>query len=1164
MSSAVNYVSSCSRAFSLRAAQLSNSCTSPKAPYFNGYCYTLSPTNPTLADPITRFGLSFRYIHTHRKLESAPDASGRSPQLVPQEPGTPLPWLTPEYWRELRLQSSLNKAFVDRRADEERANTGSSKSTFASAAKNGETTDGAQRSQIGVSGIQLDDSCDDYGYDAPGQTGTESTLRSTPLSSANRDGLDIDRPDPVQDSTANTRANPRRQAKRLKRTNPWGYAPDLTSTEYLILSIHMTYGRKNRHWACEEIDDFQLKYSQAAMNHYKDFHRITLQEIVADYIRAVNPRLDRFGVQCKELLDPSPQHFTRYSKKLRWLHEDLELVFSETNIDKLASRGYSAADVVTWAWVLNSETPYEACLRILLADTDQYSAQSSPSGRVPPFIPLLILRQGLDVRTFKLLLHYSLDLLTGQYVRLPNNLAQDTTTKRISNEKIAFGTSKPLINFEMCLTFVIRLLHHARQLWPEAQLAIIQAFAFYLNTLGKSRPKYQRSKDKLHALLVDRCNTVLRLLSLPSRREPFLSVSFQQRAQLELLRAMAAFQPAIPVTKRGYQSLIAVQLAHRKTDAERQSAELKAPSWPPWKEDKIGYDVDRGLQGRKSRAMRVLVQKLEAGYSSSAWDTMSRILAGWDTDGSPTIQTRSFGLSRPEILGRFPAHSDHYKLWEARIRATRTVRESWACFLSYQEKGLRPHGAIYAAMAEKLINRDRNSSSDYNSTALPGDGIEVFPEPLSARDLIYVPSEPPTLNQLLHMMLSQSIRPRGRLLALLLRHAPTFHAGLEYLCCSDLTDEQLGALCTDWGSDFRHPNWLKTGLNELSDLLVASFVKFLCRFDNKTYFVLLQLTLPPPDLFPLQLEGKRTLEPLVHQMREERPLPSGGHRRALPHVIDLLRARASQPPQAWIYILSAVIERSPHRSRAYAKPVVAWFTAQLLMRWMDQRQIDTGLDGFNLLCRAFSRVLMVLKYRTAVAQGLEIVSRMALTGQLSLHGLVLPRLEDVVPTGLNFLKQQFDKCVLGDPQLSQIFEHSSSSLQLVTDSQVTLPPLFHVPSPADLHLFVRTLGIAEDSDGLLSLLRWMRQHELTLKEMYDQLLNGDRMMRRVIVAFRVFLEGPRKERRTSEQQEDGDHTSSTRLESSDSHLQEAYQIITSSQVWGSWPTDDEFQKYLAR
>ncbi|OJK05145.1 hypothetical protein ASPACDRAFT_1852092 [Aspergillus aculeatus ATCC 16872] len=1164
MSSVVNYVSSCSRAFSLRAAQLPNSCTSPKAPTYNGYRCTLPPTNPTLACPIPRCGLSVRYIHTHRKLGSKPDAFDQSSQSVPQEPGTPLPWLNPRFWRELRLQSSLNRAFVDRRADDERANTDSSRSTVANAAKNGETTHGTQRSQRGASGIRKDDSCEDYGYDAPGQTGTESTLRSTPLSSANRDGLDIDRPDTVQDSTTNTRANPHRQAKRLKRSNPWGYAPDLTSTEYLILSIHKAHDPENRHWACEEIDDLQLEYSQAAMVHYKGFHRITLQEIVADYIRKVSPLLDRFGVQCKELLDPGPQHFLQYSKKLKGLHEELERVFCEANIEKLASRGYAAADVVKWAWVLKSETPYEACLRILLADTDQYSAQSSPSGRVPPFIALLILRQGLDVRTFRLLLHYSLDLLTGQYVRLPNNLSQDTTTKRISNEKIVFGKTKPLINFEMCSTFVIRLLHHARQLWPEAQLAIIQAFAFYLNTLEKSRPKYKRSEDKLHALLVDRCNTVLRLLSLPSRREPFLSVSFQQRAQLELLRAMAAFQPALPVTKRGYQSLVAVQLAHRKTEAERQSAELKAPSWPPWKENKLGYDVDRGLQGRKSRAMRVLVQKLEAGYSSSAWDNMSRILAGWDTDGSPTIQTRSFGLSRPEILGRFPAHSDHYKLWEARIRATRTVREAWACFLSYQEKGLRPHGAIYAAMAEKLIQRDRTSSSDDNSMALPGDGLEVFPEPLSARDLIYVPSEPPTLNNLLHMMLSQSIRPSGRFLALLLRHAPTFHAGLEYLCCSNLTDEQLGALCIDWGSDFRHPNWLKTGLNELSDFLVASFVKFLCSFGSRTYLPLLQPTLPPSDLFPLRLEGKRMLEPLVYQMRKERPVPSGGHRRALPHVIDLLRARASQPPQAWIHVLSAVIERSPHGSSAPAKPVAAWFKAQLLMRWMDHRQIDTGLEGFNILCQAFSRVLMIRKYHAVMEEGLDFVSKMALSGQLGLHGLVLPRPEDVVSNGLNFLKQQFDKCVLGDPQLSSLLEHSSSSIQLATDSQVTLPPMFHVPSPAVLHLFVRTLGIAEDSDGLLSLLRWMKQHELTLKEKYDQLLNGDRMMRRVIVAFRVFLEGSRKGRRTSVQQEDGDHIDSTRLELSDSHLQEAYEIITSSQVWGSWPTDEEFKKYIAQ
>ncbi|PYH45431.1 uncharacterized protein BP01DRAFT_391600 [Aspergillus saccharolyticus JOP 1030-1] len=1159
MSSVAKYVSSCSRASSLRAAQLPIHCTWLKAPYYSGhghYSPSHSYSSP-LASSIHRSGLSVRYIQTPSHSEAAP-ASAQSPQSVPEDPRPiqPWPWLETAYWRELRRHSPLSRCFKDGRVVEEKVDASSSKSTVASAATTQETTKKAELPEERKWGNIFGDSVEDSEEDgATAHSQSERALRSTPTASLDRDPWDES--DTDRHSPNNTRANPRRNS---------GTKLKLTPTEYLLVMLYKRLKHKDSetgHWITEGTDKKLLNASQNTIDHFKHFHRLSLQEIVADYIERVDPLLDSWG---SKLFDPSPKLAERYSFKHKLLRQHLEYIFSEESIEYLTQRGYTAADVVTWAWVLKSKTPYDACLRMLLVSSDQSSAQGSR--RVPSFIPLLLLRQSLESRTFKLLLHYSLDLLTGRTSQLPSSLSSDKETTNTLEEKEDHYAMEPPLDMNPASTLVVRLLHHARELWPQAQLTIAQAFAFYLSTVPASRITADGSRPRL----VEICNTILRVLSIPCRYEPFISVSIQQRAQIELLRAMARHQPALPVTKRGYQSLVAIQVAHKKTEAERQSAELKAASWPPWKEDKMGYDVDRGLEGMRSRAMRVLTQQLEAGFSPSAWENMCRILAGWDTDGSPTIQTRSLVLAQPVTMQRFPADSDHYKLWEARIRATRTVREAWACFLSYQEHGLRPHGAIFAAMAEKLIHRQRtmfHKNSEYLSTALPGDGLEVFPEPVSARDWIYVPSEPPGLKHLLNMMLSQGVRPNGRFLALLLRRAPNFYTGLDYLFCSDLTDEQLGVLCTVHGRNPYRPRWYKKTLKELPGYLVDAFVAFLCRFSHVHHLPEIQPSgpvTPALDQFPLQLDsGSPHPSPLTRSLTPVRMDRFFHHHKALPHAIDLLRERDSQPPQAWIHVLSTIVDyaggANKARVRRHPRRIVAWFRAQSLMRWLEERQIDTGLAGFHALCRAFSRVgVAVARNPDAVHEALEITRQMASLGHLTLLESAPPQLETIIPNGLKYMKRQFYVCVLGDSQAISLVEHRLSAVQHATGSQVTLPPLLHVPTPAVLHAFARTLGLVEDWDGLMSLLRWMRQYELDLKDKYDQLLNGSRIMRKVLIAIRMFLEEhaakqPKfKKHRWEVQQQDG-------VNWPDLFLQEAYDIISTSEVWGSWPSDEEVESY---
>ncbi|KNG86089.1 hypothetical protein ANOM_006249 [Aspergillus nomiae NRRL 13137] len=747
--------------------------------------------------------------------------------------------------------------------------------------------------------------------------------------------------------------------------------------------------------------------------------------------------------------------------------------------------------------------------------------------------------------------------------------------------------AKPLIDPNTCATFVVRLLHHARQLWPQAQLPIVRTFAFYLTLLEPEGAGTMASATPRNVqVLAGKCNTFLRLLSLPCRQGPFTSASIQQQAQFELLRAMARNQPVLPVTRRGYQAIIAVQLAHKKTLAERQSAELKAPSWPPWKEEKLGLDSQRGIEGLRSRAMRVMSQMKEAGYAHSRWEEVSSIFAGWDTDKSPTIQTRTLARQPWRLRGRV-GNAGHHAIWEARIRATRTVREAWACFLSYRDQGLPPRGSIYTAMAEKLIYR-RNalySNFDQTSHALPGDALETFPEPLSARDLIYVHTEPPTLDELLTQMLSDGIRPQARFLSLLLRHAPSFRSGLEYLSCSDLSNEQIRALCTVWAHKSVYDEQSRKVVNELPAHLFSAFVYFLCKFSTFGELSARHAR----DAFPIILGSSQMAQGETSTLFSQDEYLGNGkeyrHPKTLAHAIELLRVRHPGSPQAWVFVLSAlnkdrVTSRFPNMNRNIQR-VIAWHEILEITGRMEYHDIQLGLQGFQTLCSGFSRAVNAgIQSLDAVEEALEVVGNAANQGKLAYIGLACPRFEDMVQNGLRGLKDQFDRLVLPDSKTPSLFGSGRPSSDNATDAQVILPPLLHVPSPAVLHAFVRSLGLAEDYDGLLSLLRWMSQYAAPLKEASDEYLNGAVMMRRTLVAMRLFLEGYQERQSweslrwtASAAQARGlrgyEHTSevspedSERLSFSDPNLQEAYDIVTATHVWGPWPSDEEVEEYYA-
>lgn len=916
---------------------------------------------------------------------------------------------------------------------------------------------------------------------------------------------------------------------RFKSTN----SPPLSPTEYLINAL------RNAGYKLDNVE-FQgsgIGSSKTALHEpippaivwKRRPNRRCLQTILADYIQFVEP-----------LLAPGAGGHIHAESDL---DDALAEVLSAENIGYLEARCYDVTDVVAWAWILQSNTTYGAVRRILALEEEHSGKHVSGAQRVPPFIPLFLLRtqKRLGAKAFHLLLTYSLHLVFDQ----------------VQPSK----STKTSIDPNMRMLFVESLLHRAREVWPQAQLDIARAFSSCLTRSGNEVATPQMVRFR-----AEKANEVLELLSLPSNESPFTSASIQQQAQFELLKAMAGQQPVLPVTRQGYRGIIAVQLAHKKTLAERQSAELKAPSWPPWKEERLGIDSHRGNEGMKSRAMQVVSQMTHAGYSHSSWEAVAAILAGWDTDQSPTIQTRGrmHRTSRsPKPLG---GESDYTAIWVARIRATRTVREAWACFLSYQDLDLPQHRSVYAAIAEKLMFRRKAVRDDFDdvSLALPGDGPEVFPEPFSARDVIYVHTNPPTLDEFLRHMLSQGIRPSGKFLSLLLRSAPTFEVGLDYICCSDLSNCQINALCTVRGMQSAYDIKDRKVLDDIPDHIFSAFIEFLCKFSRLDTY-LTRSDIHMTDTFPILMGRWDTTETTtLFAFLETGATDMIHYAKLLSHAIQLVRLRGSRSPQPWIHLLSGLNRyRVGARYRMISSNVqlvLAWHELVEVVGWMNERAIEPGIQGLHILCKGFVKaVATAVNTPDAAEKALEVVEAAGCRKYIKHLDYVSRTPEDLVQNGLRVLKNMFDQLALLDPKVSQLAENRSEFKDL-SDSQATVPSMPRVPTPAVLHAFVRALGIAEDYDGLMNLLRWMRQTAPALKECSDELLGGERMMRRTVVAIRVFLERPWGKTHIGtpglETNSDGEPVFT------DPNLQEAYEILEATPLLGPWPNDEEIWEYI--
>lgn len=684
------------------------------------------------------------------------------------------------------------------------------------------------------------------------------------------------------------------------------------------------------------------------------------------------------------------------------------------------------------------------------------------------------------------------------------------------------------------------LLCHCRRVWPAATPLLATWLTQQLRLSDDRLLRVQDSAAHDEDLafvshLTSQYNHALHLLSQPSHISPFKNIVFQEAAQAIILKYMADHTPALAINRVGYRAVVRVQLATKKTPSEQEWARLKSPSWPPWKEDRTGMDARIDLDYGVSRAHQILIRMQEAGYPLQGWDQVAMVYSGWDTDRSPTIQKRIF-------LDNLPEDRIEQSLWIARIKTTRTAQQAWACFLAYQDENLPPDHRIYHAMFEVLIqerkrvrlgpeNIGHEVDDDDLDPLYPGDTMEIGSPPSSAHQLTYIRAEIPSVQQLYDHMREDGKHPSDDTLTMLLDSAETLAEGLLYLETG--ADKYRIAV-----SALLHGSKDYQALHVLPDDLFAAYIRLLCRFPHtpldRELTLLWRYGTIVRSNFDLRQPLARALYLLVQQKRTHRPSWN---------CVFAALARRSAPALAssWRSLHLRGDESLKEENELYDR-IFAFNLARQIDETMWENDVTLDEDGFHSICVIAEHAASAVH---TVFQKYGYNPEFAPKASAGLIRNANAMFRD----GHDWLKEQFRTLTEGE-------RGSMSTLKKTVNPTVKLPNLYTVPRPALLHAYIRALGVLRDYDGLYRLVCWMSKHrsELTKRCAMDR--RGRILMRRALIALRVFVED-RWEPKESELDEEQIPPSA-----SPEQIEKIKRIVGFVKQWGGWPSDEEVAMYV--
>ncbi|KAK3677183.1 hypothetical protein LTR78_002721 [Recurvomyces mirabilis] len=813
----------------------------------------------------------------------------------------------------------------------------------------------------------------------------------------------------------------------------------------------------------------------------------------------------------------------------------------------LRSRGWQLNDLKEWSQILSQSDVSTAATRLA----------ERVRSRGPSRVPIMLLTK----------------LLRRPYINAPAL----RTLLSVSWEMLLYRSSLCQIYTSDNTVFVIflRLLRHARVVWPTA---IENIADLLLQNLPSIRAGYKKDY-KTPARLTHMLNAALRLITIRTAVEPMHNTEPQEAAVVRILSFMSEQHPQLQITREGFRAVIRIQLTMKKTPREQEWGKLKALSWPPWKQDRTAMDALITPEYGVTRALSTLGGMREAGYGFLAWENSAQLLAGWDVDRTPTIQSRM-------LLGSgWGTHNgQEAENWAARIIATRTAQEAWAAYLAYEESEVPAHELVHLAILEKLYREEKRQKEEMVKTStsrkkrrsplMPGDTREVEPLPPSTHLYTYTSRPVPTVQSFFVQLRGQGHRLRGHALSFAVAHAKSLEQGIEYLLSVQDIEPAISSLLSAI-PDVR--------IREVPDYLFASYIQLLCHFTNAPLSRMY-------DELPFEIPA------FMHDVR----ILSGwsSHRQPVVFALHLLQLRGTLYRPAWIAVLHALnrsmVARGLHSHRAIQRNamlltgdgnvrichghIIAYRLAQRTVSMLEQINVDLDIAGLHSLCINVNNLTWNCWHTLNHGGSTQPLDEREGADQR----LLLAEAMDILRTRKHtvWLKHHFWRLVGESATYPPNLRHRSTS-------HVPMQPRFlNTPGPAVIHAYVRALGWAGDYDGILEVVRWMVEHESVLKHARERDRNGEDMLRLSLIAARGFMERawlvsdtPRTAPEHKDEQSSKDVLPAFPPETEEEGvphilrvmqtpapieiIAEVRELVESVEAWQGWATDAEVEEYFA-
>ena len=648
------------------------------------------------------------------------------------------------------------------------------------------------------------------------------------------------------------------------------------------------------------------------------------------------------------------------------------------------------------------------------------------------------------------------------------------------------------------IQILCRLLYHSRNILPAALVTIAQMLTPTVDALlGVSCPGKTKLNAYMHRQLCDLFNLMLDQLAIPAAKAPFRSMTYAWDAQKTILGWAGQFEPPLLLNQAGHRAVSKVLAAQKKSDKESRVSSLSARTWPPWRVEQDGMDAQRVLDEDFSRVVSSVMRMTESGYHQNPEDSSIRILGGQEADGTPTVHTRTVRRNCffPDGM---PFSLDDKLDWAARVEATRDVQEAWGAFTKFEQLGGKPGMLMYFAMFEKLQYEKARLEFDHTSYGsmrryldpVPGEGKELLPPSNDNVSIFYrTQLQPPPKDELYDTMISRDgIRPTGSFLRFLVANARTPDTSIQYLQDSLLDSRAVEFLVEGTDMD---PTIRKSCLSEK---LLAAFLQMLCRF--------------VPRFNPIYRGQDR--EDVVFSSQDDRPLDvlqlhvaPGKTINPLDHSMNLLKQTKPLFRPAWYAVFRALARRGTIIDKACMhtpqNDLHAWRIMEAVVNDFHHQGLELDPYGFLVICNGLEKAILA-----------------------------------------SFNASNKDRLVVNSPALQRLAAEFEKITALSTVISISGgPEPLHDVTAVHLHAYVRILGLVEDYEGILRVLEWMKDQHQVLDERAHAHRNGYIMIRRTLIAMRVFTGGTK-------------------------YRSQLEDILNSSGLWNGWPSEEEAEEYLER